>query len=248
MQETSCRAILFDLDGVLVDSTVIVERLWRLWAEHHGLEAEFILANTHGRRTIDTLRTVASHLNLDLEQEAALLEKRESEETEGLLTVPGAVELVRVLPGQSWAVVTSGSRLIATTRLQAVGLPIPHTLVTAEEVCQGKPHPEGYLQAVGIEVTRVSGDRRCTRWYPSCTRCWMPCHRCNDHFFCRRFRGGRFCRAGSFQLTPGFPREWHILCLTTDAPHFLKCCFPVEDTIRYFFSAPVTAVVTPSRI
>ncbi len=68
MQEISCQAIVFDLDGVLVDSTVIVERHWRMWAAQHGLDSEFILAHAHGRRTIDTLRTVASHLNLDLEQ------------------------------------------------------------------------------------------------------------------------------------------------------------------------------------
>jgi sugar-phosphatase len=150
MQEISCRAILFDLDGVLVDSTVIVERHWRMWAAQHGLESEFILANSHGRRTMDTLRTVASHLNLDLEQEAALLEKREVEDTEGLIAVPGAVELLLALPGHSWAVVTSGSRMLATTRLQAVGLPIPQTFVTAEEVCLGKPHPEGYLKAATL--------------------------------------------------------------------------------------------------
>jgi mannitol-1-/sugar-/sorbitol-6-phosphatase len=150
MQEISCQAIVFDLDGVLVDSTVIVERHWRMWAAQHGLDSEFILARAHGRRTIDTLRTVASHLNLDLEQEAALLEKREVEDTEGLITVPGAVELLLALPGHSWAIVTSGSRMLATTRLRAVGLPIPQTLVTAEEVYLGKPHPEGYLKASAL--------------------------------------------------------------------------------------------------
>src|SRR5258708_1814350 len=150
MQEISCRAIVFDLDGVLVDSTVIVERHWRMWAAQHGLDGEFILAHAHGRRTIDTLRTVASHLNLDLEQEAALLEKREVEDTAGLITVPGAVELLLALPGHSWAIVTSGSRLIATTRLQAVGLPLPQTPVTPEGVDLGKPHPEGYLKAANL--------------------------------------------------------------------------------------------------
>jgi sugar-phosphatase len=150
MQEISCRAILFDLDGVLVDSTVMVERHWRRWAAQYGLDSEFILANSHGRRTIDTLRTVASHLRLDLEQEAALLEKGEVEDTEGLITVPGAAELLLALPDHSRAVVTSGSRMLATTRLQAVSLPIPQTLITAEEVCLGKPHPEGYLKAATL--------------------------------------------------------------------------------------------------
>jgi len=150
MQEVSCRAILFDLDGVLVDSTVIVERHWRIWAAQHSLQSEFILANSHGRRTMDTLRAVASHLDLDLEQEARLLEQREVEDTEGLIAVPGAAELLLALPDHSWAVVTSGSRLLATTRLQAVGLPIPQTFVTAEQVSLGKPHPEGYLKSATL--------------------------------------------------------------------------------------------------
>ena len=150
MQEVSCRAILFDLDGVLVDSSVIVERHWRRWAAQHGLESEHILANAHGRRTMDTLHAVASHLQLDLEQEAALLEKSEIEDTEGLIAVPGAAGLLQALPGHSWAVVTSGSRLLATTRLQAVGLPVPQAFVTAEQVFLGKPHPEGYLKAARL--------------------------------------------------------------------------------------------------
>src|SRR5258708_13636017 len=126
MQEISCQAIVFDLDGVLVDSTIIVERNWRMWAAQHGLDSALILAHAHGRRTIDTLRTVASHLNLDLEQEAALLEKREVEDTAGLITVPGAVELLLALPGHSWAIVTPCSRMIPTTRFQPRALPTPH--------------------------------------------------------------------------------------------------------------------------
>ena len=150
MQAISCRAMVFDLDGVLVDSTVLVERHRRRWAAQHVLDSEFILAQAHRRRTMDTLRTVASHLNLDLEREAALLETKEVEETEGLLTVPAAVELLLALPGHSRAIVTSGSRMLATTRLQAVGLPSPPTLVTASEVCLGKLHPEGYLKAATL--------------------------------------------------------------------------------------------------
>ena len=150
MQEVSCRAILFDLDGVLVDSSVIVERHWRRWATQHGLQSEHILANAHGRRTMDTLHAVASHLQLDLEQEAALLEKSEIEDTEGLIAVPGAAGLLQALPGRSWAIVTSGSRLLATTRLQAVGLPVPQAFVTAEQVSLGKPHPEGYVKAARL--------------------------------------------------------------------------------------------------
>lgn len=150
MQEVSCRAILFDLDGVLVDSTAMVERHWSRWALQHGLQSEHILVHSHGRRTLDTLQIVASHLSLDLEQEAALLEKGAVEDIEGLIPVPGAAELLRALPERCWAVVTSGSHLLATTRLQTVGLPLPQAFVTAEQVHQGKPHPEGYLKAATL--------------------------------------------------------------------------------------------------
>jgi sugar-phosphatase len=150
MLEIKCRAILFDLDGVLVDSTVVVERQWCIWAEQHSLPCKTILAYAHGRRTIDTLRAIASHLHLDLEQEAAILEQREIEDSDGLMAVPGAAELLSEVPSLWWAVVTSGTLRLATTRLQAVGLPLPHTFVTAEQIRQGKPHPEGYLKAAGL--------------------------------------------------------------------------------------------------
>lgn len=150
MQEITCRAILFDLDGVLVDSTALVERHWSSWAAQHGLQSAVVLEHTHGMRTMDTLRAVASHLSLDLEQEAVLLEKTATADIEGLIAVPGARELLLTLPEHSWAVVTSGPRSLATRRLQVVGFPLPHVFITAEQVSQGKPHPEGYLKAARL--------------------------------------------------------------------------------------------------
>lgn len=150
MQTIRCRAILFDLDGVLVDSTAVVERHWRMWATRHAMDSELILASAHGRRTIDTLRAVASHLDLDLVQEAELLAESESNDTEELVVIPGAAELIRSLPEHSWAVVTSGSHKTASTRLRAAGLPVPRAFVTAEQVSQGKPDPEGYLKAATL--------------------------------------------------------------------------------------------------
>ena len=150
MQELFCQAILFDLDGVLVDSTACVERHWRKWAAGYGLDAAQILAHSHGKRSIDTLREVASHLNLDLEREARLLEEEETRDLDGIVATPGALELVASLPAERWAVVTSATRGMAVARLEAVGLPIPRTFVTAEEVRQGKPHPEGYLKAASL--------------------------------------------------------------------------------------------------
>jgi sugar-phosphatase len=148
MQHINCRAILFDLDGVLVDSTACVERHWRMWAKRHGLDAEYILADSHGRRTIDTMRAVAPELAT--EAEAALLEQAEALDTVGIVTAPGAAELLTALQSVPWAVVTSGSRLMATTRLQFTKLPFPQVLITADDVDQGKPAPEGYLKAANL--------------------------------------------------------------------------------------------------
>lgn len=150
MQKLRCQAILFDLDGVLVDSTACVERHWQAWAAGRGLDGEMILTHVHGKRTIDTMRVVASHLDLDLENEARLLEETAALDTEGQVAMPGALDLLTALPPGSWAIVTSGSRVMATARLRVAGLPIPRVFVTAEMVRLGKPHPEGYLKAASL--------------------------------------------------------------------------------------------------
>jgi sugar-phosphatase len=150
MQTLTCSAILFDLDGVLVDSTACVERHWRMWAARHGLDSEHILSISHGKRTIDTLRAVASHLDLDLEAEARRLEEKEARDLEGIVAVPGAIALVSALLPNHWAIVTSATRAMATARLRATGIPIPRAFITAEQVGQGKPHPEGYLKAAAL--------------------------------------------------------------------------------------------------
>lgn len=143
--EISARALLFDLDGVLVDSIAAVELAWRDWATGHGFDADAIIAVVHGRRAADTVRAVAPQL--DLEHEVAELSRRESTEARGLLPIQGARELIAMLPGGQWAVVTSGTRDVAKFRLGVGGIPVPETLVSAEDVTRGKPDPEGYLKA-----------------------------------------------------------------------------------------------------
>ncbi|MBV9453190.1 MAG: HAD-IA family hydrolase [Rubrobacter sp.] len=143
-----CEAILFDLDGVLVDSTRSVERVWQAWAEHHGLDAAKVVETAHGRRTTDTVRLFAPHL--DAEVEAKKLEQAEIEDTGGLRKVDGAADLLGSLPSDSWAVVTSGTRSLATSRLRHTDLPIPQVLVGAEDIEKGKPDPECYLKGAQL--------------------------------------------------------------------------------------------------
>lgn len=145
MLSIKCKAILFDMDGTLVDSTKCVEAIWGRWAERHGMPLNEILWASHGRRTLDTLREVAPHL--DIAHEASLLDAEEMEFTEGTKAVQGAATLLRTLPHNSWAVVTSASRAIATLRLECVGLPVPAVLVTADDIAEGKPSPAGYQMA-----------------------------------------------------------------------------------------------------
>ena len=171
----SCSAILFDLDGVLVNSAGCVERTWRRWAAKHGLDPERVIALAHGRRTVETVQLFTPHL--DPIAEGAALAASEAATTEGVFEIPGARELLQRLPKTSWAIVTSGIRAVATTRIRHTGLPMPDVLVCADEIERGKPDPEGYLTAAkrlgvppgacvvvedapaGIEAARAAGMR-----------------------------------------------------------------------------------------
>jgi mannitol-1-/sugar-/sorbitol-6-phosphatase len=148
MLTLNCSAILFDLDGVLVDSTGSVDRQWRAWAREHGIDEQKVIDVAHGVRTIEVIRRVAPHI--DAETEVLRLEQREADDRDGVFVMPGAVELVRSIPEGQWGVVTSGTRLLASARLQWAGLPLPRVLVTAEDVTNGKPHPEPYLRGAQL--------------------------------------------------------------------------------------------------
>ncbi|OLD17770.1 MAG: hypothetical protein AUI85_06190 [Acidobacteriales bacterium 13_1_40CM_3_55_5] len=144
-------AILFDLDGVLVDSTRSVARQWRLWAEENNIDPEKVLAIAHGRRTIEVVQILAPHL--DAKAEESRIEKREADDIDGVAVMPGAAELLKSIPDGRWCVVTSGTRYLATSRLRFAQLPIPRVLVAADDVQKGKPDPEPYLK--GAELLEV---------------------------------------------------------------------------------------------
>lgn len=151
----ACQAILFDLDGVLVDSTPCVTRVWSAWAQEHGLDPEQVVHVAHGRPTIATVREVAPHLDAQLETDR--IEQREINDTDGLRVLPGAKELLAKLPPKRYTIVTSGTRQLATRRLQVAGLPVPPTMITADDITNGKPDPEPYLagaSALGCDPKR----------------------------------------------------------------------------------------------
>ena len=115
-----CKAFLFDLDGVLVDSRAVVERTWQRWAaERHPIDLAKLLHVAHGRRARDTLLIMAPHLATD--EEVAWLDATELADVEGLRALPGAKELLTALPRDRWAIVTSCGRDLARLRLGAVG-------------------------------------------------------------------------------------------------------------------------------
>ncbi len=140
-----CQAILFDMDGTLVDSTKIVERQWQRFANLHGLDYARIMQISHGRRNEETIREIAPHLATP--EIFARFDSDELEDRYGAVAVEGASTLLAQLKPTEWAVVTSAHRALARTRLQSVNLPLPQVLIGADDVSHGKPHPEGYLTA-----------------------------------------------------------------------------------------------------
>ena len=145
MTEIHCSGVLFDLDGVLIDSTPAVTRVWRKWALEHGFDPEEVVACVHGRPSLATVREYLP--NADHAAENREIERREMQDAEGIITLPGAHQLLLQLPAERWTIATSCTRSLAEVRLRAAGLTIPERIVTSTDVTRGKPHPEPFLKA-----------------------------------------------------------------------------------------------------
>jgi mannitol-1-/sugar-/sorbitol-6-phosphatase len=148
MTTIQCRGVLFDLDGVLADSTPAVARVWTFWANKHGFDPQETVRKAHGRPSLTTIRELLP--NADHAAENAIVERMEIEDVEDVVALPGAAELLQALPADKWTVVTSCTRRLALVRLRVAGLPIPERLVTSNDITHGKPHPEPFLKGAEI--------------------------------------------------------------------------------------------------
>jgi sugar-phosphatase len=152
-----CEGVLFDLDGVLVDSGPSVEFVWSRWATEQGMDPSAALAIVHGRRTADTVRALRP--DADIDAEVRRLEDWEVDDAHRVQPAPGVLALLASLPPDRWGIVTSGTVRLASARLGQAGVPIPKVFVTAHDVREGKPAPECYLlgaKRLGVEPTRCA--------------------------------------------------------------------------------------------
>jgi mannitol-1-/sugar-/sorbitol-6-phosphatase len=146
--EIQTRGILFDLDGVLVDSTPAVARCWARWAVQYGFNADEVVRQAHGRPSIVTLRELMP--NGDYEEENRKMEEWEIADTDGVVPLPGVIEILRALPPDQWTIVTSCTPPLAEVRIRVAGLPRPQKIVTSGDVKRFKPDPDPYLKGAEL--------------------------------------------------------------------------------------------------
>jgi sugar-phosphatase len=155
-EELHVAALISDMDGVLLDTGGVYDRHWQRWAERQGVAVDIILRVHSGRPAAETIRLVAPHLDPLAEAQRFNDELAADPSAAGIAAIPGAVELVRGIPPDRWAIATSAPRVMADLWLGRVRLPMPSVLVTADDVARGKPAPDPYLRAaelLGVEAS-----------------------------------------------------------------------------------------------
>ncbi|GGX85620.1 hydrolase [Streptomyces fructofermentans] len=141
------RALLLDMDGTLVDSHAVVERVWRRWADRHGLDGDEVMKVVHGRQGYASMAVLLPSRPMEQNHaENARMLAEETADTEGVVAVPGAEEFLASLSRVPHALVTSADVPLSTARMAAAGLGLPEVRVTAESVGASKPDPEGFLK------------------------------------------------------------------------------------------------------
>ena len=157
MPSLVCSALIFDLDGVLLDSNALYERHWKRWAVRNGVPFEYIEAVHHGRPVSSTISMVAPHLDAHSEAQLYKAGLQATQSFEEVRVFPGSLALLRCIPTERWAIATSAPGDFARQLIGSAGLPLPRVLITGDDVSMGKPHPMPYLiaaQALGVGADR----------------------------------------------------------------------------------------------
>ncbi|MFF7767820.1 HAD-IA family hydrolase [Streptomyces massasporeus] len=154
----TARALLLDMDGTLVNSDASVERVWRRWAERHGLDGDEVMKVVHGRQGYASMALLLPERPMEQNHaDNARMLAEETADTDGVVAIPGAPEFLASLRGLPHALVTSADVPLSTARMAAAGLDLPEVRVTAESVGASKPDPEGFLKGAA-ELGIAPGD------------------------------------------------------------------------------------------